>query len=54
MLNVVSGIRLQFTSPPNQLYIPKAIDFCEDEKLSIDKEIHTLLKKGAIRRVDPT
>ena len=54
MLNVVSGIRLQFTSPPNQLYIPKAIDFCENEKLSIDKEIHTLLKKGAIRRVDPT
>ena len=53
MLNVVSGTHLQFTSPPNQLYIPKASDFCENEKLGIDKEIRTLLKKGAIQRVDP-
>ena len=52
VLNVVSGIRLQFTSPRNQLCIPKAIDFCENEKFCIDKEIHTLLKKGPIRRVD--
>ena len=52
MLNVVSGIHLQFISLPNQLYIPKVIDFCENEKLGIDKEIHTLLKKGAIQCVD--
>jgi len=30
VLNVVSGIRLQFTSSPNQLHIPKAIEFCEN------------------------
>ena len=54
VLNVVSGIRLQFTSPPNQLYIPKAIDFCENEKLGIDKEMHTLLQKRAVQRVNPT
>ena len=53
LLNVVSGIRLQFISPPNQLYIPKAIHFCENEKINIDKEIQGLLKKGAIQRVDP-
>ena len=52
VLNVVSGIRLQFTSPPNQRCSLKAIDFCENEKFCIDKEIHTLLNKGPIRRVD--
>ena len=35
------------------LYIPKATDLCENEKLGSDQEMHTLLKKGVNQRVDP-
>lgn len=48
ILQTVSGYQIDFDSCPIQQHIPKEIPFSDNEKILVDIEIQTLLKKGAI------
>lgn len=48
ILQTVSGYQIDFDSCPVQQHIPREIPFSDNEKILVDIEIQTLLKKGAI------
>ena len=48
ILQTVSGYQIDFDSCPVQQHIPREIPFSDNEKMLVDIEIQTLLKKGAI------
>ena len=54
ILNLVRGIRLIFLSPPAQIQPPRPILFSHEETLCIDKEVESMLTKGAIIPVKHT
>ena len=53
MLNLIRGICIDFISSPLQLNLPKPIQFGEEEVACIDREIQTLINKGAVIPVTP-
>ena len=51
ILDIVSGYRIEFIEQPVQFRIPKQISFSKSEIELVDKEVSTLLQKGAIEKV---
>ena len=54
MLNLITGIKIDFISPPLQCSPPKPIQFGDEELSCIDVEIEKLVSKGAIIPVTQT
>ena len=48
ILQTVAGYCLNFESEPFQISIPNEISFSEEQRKSVDFEIHELLNLGAI------
>jgi len=52
ILEIVKGIKLDFTETPSQKRIPKDIEMPESQKALVEEEIKELLRKGEISQVN--
>ena len=54
ILQMVQGMKLDLLHFPKQQKPPQQIKFSSEEKLAVEEQIQTLLKKGAIVPVQPS
>ena len=51
--SIVNGIKLKFIETPVQTRTPPPLRFTDTEAACVDQEVESLLKKGAIHRLEP-